>query len=93
MDLPEDASPAAKLFVRWMYFIAVFGNAFFYIQAYKIFRDQDARSVSTVAFCLAFVTVSSWFVYGLILKNKVMLIANVVAMIGAALVVAGSIIY
>ena len=76
-----------------MYFIAVFGNAFFYIQAYEIFRDKSAVNVSTVGFIVAFVTVASWFVYGLILKNKVMIIANIVAMIGAALVVVSTLTY
>ncbi|MHC4839510.1 MAG: SemiSWEET family transporter [Planctomycetota bacterium] len=93
MDLPETSSPFARLFVRWMYVIAVFGNAFFYIQAYEIFRDEAAVNVSTLGFCVAFVTVASWFVYGLILKNKVMIIANIVAMVGAALVVIGTLAY
>lgn len=76
-----------------MFVVGIGGNLFFYVQAIEIFRKQSANDVSLIAFTVAFWAVASWFGYGLVLKNWVLISANIVAMIGAALVIAGKLIY
>jgi len=72
-----------------MLFVAVAGNGIFYIQGWKIFANESAKDVSATAFSFSFWAVSSWFVYGIVTKDKVIILANIIAMIGAALVLFG----
>ena len=76
-----------------MLLVAVVGNAIFYIQGAKILVNESAKDVSPWAFSFSFWAVSSWFVYGLSLRNRVIIAANAVAMVGAALVIAGRLLY
>ena len=78
---------------RYMYVVGVGGNLFFYIQAGKIFYYRHAEGVSVLAFGVALWAVMSWFVYGLALENRVLIVANIVGTIGAALVVTGCLLY
>ena len=92
----ETPVPPAKLprwFQRYMYVVGIAANLFFYIQAYEIFTTRSARDVSLSAFCVAFWAVASWFAYGVALRNWVLISANIVAMIGSALVVIGRLMY
>ena len=93
---PVPSPPTLRLprwFQGYMYVVGIGGNVFFYIQAWTIFARRSAADVSLVAFCIAFWAVSSWFVYGLSLRNRVIIAANAVAMVGAALVIAGRLLY
>ncbi len=78
-----------RWFERYMFVVGVGGNVFFYIQAWQIFDTKSAKDVSLVAFAVALWAVMSWFAYGLVLRNYVLIAANIVGTIGAALVVAG----
>ncbi|MCC7510048.1 MAG: hypothetical protein IT464_11865 [Planctomycetes bacterium] len=90
---PVTESPLRRFYGRYMFVVGIGGNLFFYIQAYNIFTSQQARDVSLAAFLVAFCAVASWFGYGLMLRNPVLIIANIVAMIGSALVVIGKLVY
>lgn len=74
---------------KYMVFVAVFGNGIFYIQAGQIFASQSAKDVSAMAFAVSFWAVSSWFVYGLLRGDRIIIAANIIAMIGAGLVLLG----
>jgi MtN3 and saliva related transmembrane protein len=76
-----------------MYVVGIGGNLFFYIQAWEIYTTRSARDVSLAAFVVAFWAVASWFAYGLVLRNWVLISANIVAMIGAAAVIIGKLMY
>ncbi|MBX3461399.1 MAG: hypothetical protein KF696_15750 [Planctomycetes bacterium] len=89
----QPETPLRKAYGRYMFVVGIGGNLLFYIQAFEIFTSQQARDVSLWAFVIAFWAVASWFVYGLVLRNWVLISANVVAMIGSALVVAGKLLY
>lgn len=82
-----------RWFQWYMYLVGVGGNLFFYIQSFEIFTTRSAGDVSLVAFSVALWAVASWFVYGLFLRNPVLIIANIVGMLGAASVVAGKLMY
>lgn len=92
-DTVTRQSRFAKIYGRYMFVVGMGGNLFFYVQAVEIFRRRSADDVSLFAFLVAFWAVSSWFVYGLVLRNAVLISANIVAMVGAALVVIGKLLY
>lgn len=94
MDAAENTETKFnRAYRRYMYLVGIGGNLFFYIQAYQIFTRRDAGNVSVIAFAVAFWAVASWFGYGLVLRNRVLIVANIVAMIGAASVVVGVLLY
>ena len=78
-----------KFYGHYMIFIGIFGQLVFYAQAYKIFTTSCAKDVSKIGFIAGFVSVTSWFIYGIILKDFPLIIANAVALVGALLVLIG----
>jgi MtN3 and saliva related transmembrane protein len=91
--VPEPRTGIWRFYPRYMLVVGIGGNLFFYIQAWRIFAIKDATAVSLTAQFVIFWAVVSWFGYGLLLKDKVLIAANVVAIIGALLVIAGKLIY
>lgn len=91
--VPTIDSPVGRAVKKYMLFVAVAGNGIFYVQAYKIFSSESAKDVSPLAFGLSFWAVSSWFLYGLVMRDRVIILANIIAMIGAALVLVGCYLY
>lgn len=69
------------------------GQLLYYMQAYKIFSDKSAMDVSLGGFLFGLVSVSSWLIYGLLIKDRVLIISNIVAVIGALFTVVGILIY
>jgi len=82
-----------RVYEKYMYFIGLAGQLIFYIQAYEIFALKDAGNVSLAAFTFGFLSVSSWLIYGLFLKNRVLVVANTFAVIGAGLAITGILLY
>lgn len=90
----SESNPRPPRWFQWyMYLVGIGGNLFFYIQAWEIFTRRSAGDVSLIAFSVALWAVTSWFVYGLFLRNPVLIIANIVGMLGAASVVTGKLMY
>jgi MtN3 and saliva related transmembrane protein len=82
-----------KVYESYMKFIGPLGNAMFYMQAYKIFTTKTAESISIEGFTLSLIALSSWLLYGFLLKNPPLIIANLVGTIGAILVITFTIAY
>lgn len=82
-----------KLYRHYMLFIGVFGQLVFYAQAYKIFTTHEAGGVSLLGFCVGLLAAISWFIYGILIKDFPILLANIVATIGAAGTVVGILVY
>ncbi len=74
---------------RYMMLIGVLGQFLFYFQAWKIFTHKSAQSLSFPGFMISFISVTSWMIYGILLNNKVIFYSNLVAVVGAALVLIG----
>jgi MtN3 and saliva related transmembrane protein len=74
---------------KYMLFIGIIGQLAIYIQAYLIFTNKSAVDVSLVANLFTFVSLTSWLIYGLILKNKILIISNLFAVIGNIWVLTG----
>lgn len=97
-DISEVSSSSAKsnfatYYEKYMFVIGVLGQLLFYTQGIKIFMTQSASDVSILGFTIGLISVTSWLVYGCIIKNKVLIVANAFAVIGALLVVIGILIH
>ena len=69
------------------------GQALFFFQAYKIFTNHSASDVSFHGFLAGLVSVTSWLIYGIWIKNTPLIMANLAACIGALLVIVGIVMY
>jgi len=88
-----DSHKLQNIYEKYMFFIGLVGQMVFYLQAFKIFSTKSAENVSLTAFLFGLVSVSSWLIYGLILKNRVLVISNAFAVIGALSVVTGILLF
>lgn len=68
-----------------MMIVGIIGQTLFYFQAYKIYTTASAKDVSVLGFSFALFSLACWLLYGLIIKNKVLIIVNTFAVIGATL--------
>ena len=82
-----------KLHEKYMIFIGIFGQFVFYSQFYEIIKNKSARDVSLFGFLCGLISVCSWMIYGFVIKDKPLIIANIVASIGAILTVISILIY
>src|SRR5271156_2254185 len=91
-------SPSLKVgifpyFEKYMLVIGVLGQLLFYIQGVKILINHSAQDVSLLGFSLGLVSVSSWLTYGILIKDRALIIANIFAVLGAILVITGVLMY
>jgi len=89
----EKESNVRRFYSIYMIFIGIFGQLVFFAQAYKIFTTKHATDVSIIGFTAGLVSVTSWLIYGILLKDKPLIIANGVACLGALAALVGIIIY
>ncbi len=82
-----------KYYEKYMMAMGVLGQLLYYVQGVKIFMNRSATDVSLVGFSLGLISVSSWLLYGVLIKNKVLVIANLFAVAGALLVILGILIH
>lgn len=73
--------------------MGVLGQFLFYVQGFKVFTTKSAGDLSLTGFLLGLLSVTSWLVYGIMIKNKVLIVANAFAVVGALLVVVGILIH
>lgn len=82
-----------KFYEKYMFAMGILGQGIFYFQGFKIFQNQSAQDVSLSGFLFGLVSVISWMIYGLMIKNKVLVGVNVVAIFGALFVITGILIH
>lgn len=82
-----------KLYEKYMFLIGGSGSLIFYLQAIKIFHEESAAAVSLPAFIIGLISVASWMIYGILIKNRVLFISNVLATVGALIVIIGILFY
>jgi MtN3 and saliva related transmembrane protein len=78
---------------RYMLIIGVLGQLLFYTQGIKIFLTKSASDVSILGFLFGLFSVSSWLIYGILIKNRILIVSNAFAVIGALFVVVGILIH
>ncbi|MBS0271967.1 MAG: hypothetical protein JSR85_04905 [Proteobacteria bacterium] len=82
-----------KFFTQHMALIGSLGQLLFYFQGFTIFWGKDASGVSLLGFSVALVSLSCWLAYGLSIKDKPLIIANITGIIGAFFVLCGVLMY
>ena len=82
-----------KLYEKYMLIIGGCGSLIFYLQAMKIFHEKSAVGVSLLAFIVGLISSVSWMIYGIQIKNRVLIYSNILSTIGASIVIIGIIIY
>lgn len=93
IELQEIKSKHLIYYQKYMLFIGIFGQLMFFLQGVKIFQNQSAADVSIGGFSLGFITVFSWLIYGILVRDKVLIISNLFAVIGAGFVILGILIH
>ncbi len=78
---------------KYMFVIGILGQLLFYTQGVKIFVSRSANDVSLFGFLLGLISVTSWMIYGILIKNKVLVLSNAFAVIGALFVIIGILIH
>ncbi len=73
--------------------VGILGQLLFYTQGAKIFITKSASDVSIFGFLFGLIAVTSWLIYGVLIKNKVLINSNIVAVVGALFVIVGVLIY
>jgi MtN3 and saliva related transmembrane protein len=76
-----------------MCFVVNLGQSTHYIQAWKIYNTKSAEDISLMSCIICLVLLIHWLVYGIIVKDKVIIIAETLGIIGSILVIIGTIIY
>lgn len=82
-----------EAFIRHMALIGSLGQLLFYFQAFNIFWNKNAGEVSLIGFIISATAMACWTTYGFLIKDRPLLIANLIGVIGALSVITGIIIY
>ena len=77
----------------YMSWILSLGQSMHYVQAWKIFTTKSSEDVSLMAYIICFILVTHWLIYGFIIKDKVIIIAETIGVIGVSLVIYGTLLY
>ena len=75
------SSKFIKFYEKYITVVGTIGNFMFYIQAHKIFSCKSSASVSLPAFTISAIALCSWLLYGILLKNIPIIIANIVGLL------------
>ena len=89
----ESKTRLLYFYEKYMFIVGTLGQLLFYTQGIKIFANKSASDVSLLGFSLGLISVTSWLIYGVLIKNKVLIISNAFAVIGALFVVIGILIH
>ena len=76
-----------------MSWIVNLGQSMHYIQAWKIFTTKSATDVSLYSYVICLILLIHWLVYGIVIKDRVIIFAETLGIIGVLLVIYGILIY
>ena len=78
-----------KILETYMSWIVVLGQSMHFIQAWKIYHTKSAEDVSATAYIICIILLIHWLCYGYLIKNRVLVIAEGLGLVGATLVLTG----
>lgn len=81
------------IFTMYMSWVVNLGQSMHYIQAWKIFTTKSAEDISLIAYIICLVLLIHWLIYGIVIKDKVIILAETLGVIGAILVIFGTVLY
>lgn len=82
-----------KLLESYMSWVVVLGQSMHFIQAWKIYTNKSAADVSLTAYIICILLLIHWLGYGFLIKNRVLIIAEGLGLLGSTLVIIGILIY
>lgn len=82
-----------KIFKTYIMIIANIGQSMHFIQAWKIFSTQSAEDISLLAYTICLILLLHWLAYGIFIKDRLIMTAETLGIIGSSLVIAGTIMY
>ena len=71
-----------------IYLLIVFnlGQSMYYIQAWKIFTVKTATGVSAFTYIIGLILLIHWWIYGFLIKDKVLILSEFVGILGCIIV-------
>jgi MtN3 and saliva related transmembrane protein len=76
-----------KIFQIVTTIVGVIMSLGYYPQAYKIWKLKSAKEISLTNYIILGIGTTIWFIYGYVLKDKVIMISFVFGMIGSWLMI------
>ena len=73
--------------------VVVLGQLMHFFQAWKIFSSESAHDVSIISYLICLVLLLHWLGYGVLIKNRLLIIAEGLGILGALLVTVGILLY
>lgn len=70
-----------RFYEKYMTLIGSFGHLIFVFQTYKILVNKSANDISLEGFLIAFISIMSWFFYGILKKDKILVRVNIFGLI------------
>ena len=78
---------------KYMFCMGIIGHFMFLFQAYKILSTKSAANVSLEGFLIAFVSIFSWLLYGILKEDKVLVAVNAFGLFAVGLCLASILIF
>lgn len=75
------------LYQKYMLIVGLMGGLLFYLQAAKIYFYGSAQDLSLTGFVISWLSLLSWLGYGILLKDRVLIVVNISGILGASLVI------
>ncbi len=83
----------SNFFKTYMAWVVNLGQSMHYIQAYKIYTNRSSENISLTAYIIGLILLLHWLIYGIIIKDKVIISAETLGIIGVSLILLGTQIY
>lgn len=68
---------------KYMILIVILNSIYFYFQAYKMYQDKNSENIPIFGVLIEVFVSINLILYGLIIKNKVIITAGIVNLIGS----------
>ena len=78
---------------KYMFVVGTCGQFVFYSQFFEIIQNQSSEGIPLFGFMCGLLSVSSWMVYGFMIRDMPLMISSTVGTIGALLTVGSILIY
>lgn len=72
-----------------MSIIVIIGQSMHFFQAWKIFNIKSAHDISVISYSLCLLLIIHWLCYGILIKNKLIIAAESLGLLGVTLVMIG----
>lgn len=82
-----------KFIKNYMSWVVCLGQSMHYVQAYKIFVTKSAEDISLISYLIGLVLLAHWLIYGILAKDKVIILAETLGTIGVLLIIVGTYLY